>query len=104
MLDLTSVNPVETEKSLDRLVFEGYGRADSVKVDGLKKSQHATGKMRIKSEIIGGKTVTTLDVAESIAKHYAIAFCDNREGFISPLVQSGEDAGPMGTGTLMALD
>ena len=64
VLDQTSVNSIETEKSYDRLDFEGYGRADSVRVDGLKKSQHATGKMRIKSEIIGGKTVTTLDVAE----------------------------------------
>ena len=64
VLGQTSVNSIETEKSYDRLDFEGYGRADSVRVGGLKKSQHATVTMDIKSKNIGGTTVTTLDVAE----------------------------------------
>ena len=40
-----ATNPIEPEKSFDRLVFEGYGRADRVTVDGLKMSQNATVKI-----------------------------------------------------------
>ena len=79
-------NEGETERSLDRLGFEGYRWADSVRVDGLKKSQNATGKMGIKSENIGGKPVMTRDTGKPVAKCDAIAFCDNREGFIGTLV------------------
>ena len=57
ILNRGRANRIETEKSLDRLDFEGYGRADSVRADGSKKSQPATVKTGIKSENIGGKTV-----------------------------------------------
>ena len=47
VLDLTSVNAIETDKSLDGLGSEGFGRADSVRADELKKSQYATVKVEI---------------------------------------------------------
>ena len=60
---------MEPKKFFDRLLFEGYRRADSVRTDGLKKSQNAKGKMDIKSDNIGVKTVMVRDAGEFVAEY-----------------------------------
>ena len=56
----------EPYRACDRLVFEGYGWADSVIVKGLKMSQNRTDLNGLSGEDIGRKPVLTRDAGEFV--------------------------------------